>query len=490
MKSIRKLTPALFQTLLGSMALALSAPADQTIYTDSLQNGWQNWSWATVNFNNSTPVHSGARSISITAGAWQAVSFWHSAQSARPFTSFSFWIHGDTSGGQTLQVYAENTGGGSHAPVGIPAPVAGTWQRVTLPLASLGVAGVADMTRFNIQNASGNSLGTFYVDDVSLVSDTTPPVLQSVSPPAGSIASLTSVVVTFSEAVTGADAGDLLLNGNPALSVSGGEATYTFTFARPPEGVLSMTWYSAHGITDFGVPANPFNGTGPGATWQYTLVDTIPPTVAQLFPSGGANIASLGQVEVTFSETVLGVNASDLFINGSPATNLTKLSGQPYVFRFPPPATGLVSVAWAPGHGITDAAMSPNPFAGGTWTYTLNPNQTAPDLVLNEILCANLNTNGLTDEDGERQDWIEIYNRDTQSVDLSNWSLSDDPALPGLWTFPARTLTPGQSLVVLASGKDRKPTSGQLHTSFKLAVSGEHLGLYSPDSPRQLEVCG
>ena len=266
MKSIRRPAPSLFLTLLGSLALNLSIQADQTIYTDSLQNGWQNWSWATVNFNNSTTVHSGTRSISATAGAWQGLSFWHSAQSASPFTAFSFWIHGGPAGGQPLQVYAENSSGGSHSPVAIPAPVAGTWQHVTLSLSSLGVAGVADMTRFNIQNASGNSLATFYVDDVSLIADTTPPVLQSVSPPAGTVAGLTSVVVTFSETVTGVDAGDLLLNGNPAISVSGSGAAYTFAFARPPEGTISMTWYSAHGITDFGLPANPFNATEPGAT--------------------------------------------------------------------------------------------------------------------------------------------------------------------------------------------------------------------------------
>ena len=46
---------------------------DQPIYTDSLVSGWQNWSWATVNTDNSTPVHTGTRSIAITADAWQAL---------------------------------------------------------------------------------------------------------------------------------------------------------------------------------------------------------------------------------------------------------------------------------------------------------------------------------------------------------------------------------------------------------------------------------
>jgi len=44
-----------------------SARADQLIYTDSLQNGWVNWSWATVSFTNTSPVHAGADSISVSS---------------------------------------------------------------------------------------------------------------------------------------------------------------------------------------------------------------------------------------------------------------------------------------------------------------------------------------------------------------------------------------------------------------------------------------
>jgi hypothetical protein len=473
--------------LLVNLALPGATRADQAIFTDSLQNGWQDWSWATHDVNNASPTHSGSKSISVTAGAWSAISFWHSAQPTSAFTSFSFWIHGGSSGGQSLQIYAEKDGV-SLPGVVVPTAAAGTWQQVTLSLDSLGLAGATNLTRFNIFNASGNSLPTFYLDDISLISDITPPVVQSISPAAGMVAVLTNIIVTFSETVTGINASDLRVNGNPALSMSGSGATYSFTFAQPPEGLVNVTWAAGHGITDLSSPANAFNAAGPGATWQYTMLDSIAPVMSGLFPSGGAIVVALSQIEVTFSETVLNVQAADLLINGSPATNVTKLSGQPYVFKFPPPPTGNVSVAWAPGHGITDGAAGPNPFAGGAWSYTLNPNLTQPDLVINEFLAANVTTNGLTDEDGAQEDWIELYNRGTQPVNLADWSLSDDPALPGLWTFPARTLNPGQYLVVFASGKDRRPTStsSNLHTNFKLANGGEPLGLYSSDSPRQL----
>jgi len=470
--------------LIASCATGLPSLADQAIYVNSLENGWQNWSWAAVNLNNSSPTHSANRSISVDADAWEGLSFWHSAQNANAFSTLSFWIHGGSSGGQPLQIYAE-TSGGSFPAVGLPALVAGTWQQVTIPLTSLGVAASTDFTRFTIQNISANTIPRFYVDDITLNSDTTPPVVQSISPAAGTLSDLTSVAVTFSEPVTGIDAADFLVNGNPAQFMVGSGPSYTFSFLQPPEGIVAISWIASHGITDFAAPGNPFNATGPGATWQYNVVDSISPAVAELFPSGGAVLAALSQIEVVFSETVLGLDAADLLVNGAPATNMSFAAGR-YTFKFPPPPPGTVSVAWATGHGITDTAAAHNPFGGGSWSYTLNTNLTLPDVVINEFLSSSVSTNGLTDEEGAREDWIEIYNRGSSPVDLANWALSDDPALPGLWPFPARTLNPGDYLLVFASGKDRRPTSGELHTNFKLAAGGEPLGLYSADSPRQL----
>jgi hypothetical protein len=175
-------------------------------------------------------------------------------------------------------------------------------------------------------------------------------------------------------------------------------------------------------------------------------------------------------------------------VNGQPATNLVTQPGS-YLFSFPPVAPGPVNVAWLPAHGITDTSASPNPFAGGNWTYTIDPNTPTNNLVLTEFLAANISTNGLADEDGEQQDWIEIFNRGTNPVNLENYALSDDPALPGLWVFPARTLAPNSYLIVFASGKDRRSTNSAepLHTNFKLGNAGEHLGLYTPDSPRRVE---
>ena len=58
----------------GSLGPAL---ADQIIYDDALVNGWQDYGWATLNYANTSPVHSGTYSISVTAGAYEALYLHH-----------------------------------------------------------------------------------------------------------------------------------------------------------------------------------------------------------------------------------------------------------------------------------------------------------------------------------------------------------------------------------------------------------------------------
>ena len=98
---------------------------------------------------------------------------------------------------------------------------------------------------------------------------------------------------------------------------------------------------------------------------------------------------------------------------------------------------------------------------------------------LNEFVASNTSPIGLVDEDGQRFDWIEILNGATIPVNLSGWSLTDDQSQPEKWIFPAITIGPAQYLIVFASGKDRRPTSGaNLHANFRLNASGGYLGIF------------
>jgi hypothetical protein len=73
-------------------------------------------------------------------------------------------------------------------------------------------------------------------------------------------------------------------------------------------------------------------------------------------------------------------------------------------------------------------------------------------LVINEG--SNKNYSTVPDENGDFEDWIEIYNAGNTAVDLFNYSLSDN-ATPGQWVFPHQLIQPGGFVLVFCSGKNR-----------------------------------
>src|SRR2546423_3362474 len=141
---------------------------NQTVYSDSLQNGWQNWSWATVNLANSSPVEAGTRSISISSTNWQALYFHHTAQDASTFGSISFWVNGGPSGGQHIRVQGTRNQVAQTNMVELAALPANAWRQDAVQLSALGVAGVADFDGFWLQVEDPALAPTFYADEISL----------------------------------------------------------------------------------------------------------------------------------------------------------------------------------------------------------------------------------------------------------------------------------------------------------------------------------
>ncbi|TWU39090.1 CotH protein [Novipirellula aureliae] len=107
----------------------------------------------------------------------------------------------------------------------------------------------------------------------------------------------------------------------------------------------------------------------------------------------------------------------------------------------------------------------------------------AADFQLTEFLASN--GSSLTDSYGRSSDWVEIRNIGDMAGDLEGWSLTDDADELDQWTFPdtpQSELAAGEFLVVFASGDGTpEPSSGELHTNFKLSADGEYLALVRPD---------
>ena len=211
-------------------------------------------------------------------------------------------------------------------------------------------------------------------------------------------------------------------------------------------------------------------------------LDQAPPTVTLVWPPPGTVLSQLQRVEVAFSEPVRAVDATDLLLEGRPATNLVVVAPDQYIFEFVPPSPGPVTVAWAANHGIVDRVGLPLQIQTQSWTYTVDP--TAPQRLvwINEFLASNSGRqpDSVRDELGNSPDWIEIYNGSDSWLDLGGWSLTDNAAQPAKWRFPAGTLIgPRSYLLVLASGRNTN-VNGRLHTNFRLSASPGYLGLYAP----------
>jgi len=209
--------------------------ADQIIYDDALENGWQNWGWATINYANTSPVHSGSDSISVTMSAWQGLQIWHADMDSTLYTNLTFWLNGGSSGGQKLQVYGMVDSGGTNnfalsARYSIGPLTAGTWQQFTVPLAALGAAALPNFTGFVLQDSTGAGQPTFYVDDIALVTNA---VVAGTNAPIFISINATSNRLAISPLIYGvafAGSSNQLLDLNVPLHRSGGNGTTTYNW--------------------------------------------------------------------------------------------------------------------------------------------------------------------------------------------------------------------------------------------------------------------
>lgn len=208
------------------------------------------------------------------------------------------------------------------------------------------------------------------------------------------------------------------------------------------------------------------------------------PVVQTTAPPAGGVVRSLVQADVQFSETVTGVDAADLLVAGVPAADISVLGNNVYRFTFAARPPGGTAFSFAAGHGIADTEAPPVPFGGASWSVTVDPNAPLEPVRINEVVAAGM-PGGLTDADGDNEDWVELLNTGSATVNLSGWSLTDSDN-QSKWIFPARTLPPGGFLTVFLSGKNRAPVSGELHANFDIKLSGGRLRLYNAESPRGL----
>ena len=177
----------------------------------------------------------------------------------------------------------------------------------------------------------------------SVQADLTAPSV-TLSGPAGPVAGVFDVSVTFSEAVTGFEQGDISAGNGSVTAFSGAGSSYTATITPSASGTVTVD-VAADAAEDAA-------GHGNRAASRYSVqADLVAPSVTLGGPAGP--VAGSFDVSVTFSEAVSGFEQSDLSAGNGSVTGFSG-SGSSYAATIAPSASGTVTVDVA-ADAATDA---------------------------------------------------------------------------------------------------------------------------------------
>lgn len=105
-------------------------------------------------------------------------------------------------------------------------------------------------------------------------------------------------------------------------------------------------------------------------------------------------------------------------------------------------------------------------------------------VVINEIMPANSDV--VADQNGEYDDWVELYNKLDTIVDISGYYLTDSKNDLSKWKFPSgTTILPDSFLIVWADNDTLQQGTPLnvygLHANYKLSSGGETVIFLNPE---------
>ena len=121
---------------------------------------------------------------------------------------------------------------------------------------------------------------------------------------------------------------------------------------------------------------------------------------------------------------------------------------------------------------------------GGTTIFPNKPIEiiTASTVASKEVLLSEVmssNTNTIADENNEYDDWIEIYNPQASTIDLSDNYLTDKKDDLTKWQIPNGTTIASNQFLLFWCDEDQE--QGNNHTNFKISAAGEFLAIVDSD---------
>ena len=271
---------------------------------------------------------------------------------------------------------------------------------------------------------------------------------------------------TFGLSAGGEQIGLFDATGEPLDELTFGPQTADVSYGRNPDG--GATWKL------FTVPTPGASNTGGGAHTSPVIADVVlDPTVptADNPVTVSAQITDDGSVSSATLHYAVGAGSFT-------AVAMTHV-GSTWSGTVPGQAAGAtVSYYLSAVDDEDNTTLDPAGAPTTTLHYTISTG-VVPTLYINEFLADNLS--GLTDANGDHDDWIEIYNPGDVAVDLGGMYVTDNLLLHDEWQIPttdaAASTVPAHGYLILWA--DSQPEQGVTHVNFKLNASGEAIGLYT-----------
>jgi autotransporter-associated beta strand protein len=403
---------AIAACLLQISAAWLCGQTNQIIYSNSLQNGWVDDSWATDNLANTNPVLSGfSNSISVFCTEYAALYLSQTPSSSAPYTNLTFWLNGGAAGGQVLTVTG-TLDEVEQTLYTLPALAANTWQEFTIPLSAIGVAGQPDFDGIWIWNNTNFTIPTFYVDDIVLVAV---PSGAPAAPTGLSVAGVGHHTVTLN---WNASAGANFYTIQRSTVVNNGDGIYvplstntlnnaitgtTYTDTSPTDGSIysySVTATSAGGVSGNSasviavpLPAPPasapgslsanFNGNNVILNWT-AVSGAVGYVINRATSSTGPFTLVQSITETTYTDA--GLNTNNSYYYQVAAVNAAGVSSNAVVIVLGvPTAPGLtaipgnaqVSLSWSTVLGATNYVLQSSTTSGGPYATLLSTTNTS-----------------------------------------------------------------------------------------------------------------
>ena len=334
---------------------------------------------------------------------------------------------------------------------------AGETYNVKVRASYSGTAGdwSGDVT-ITIAEAATNMIAVPDTPVITVVTDTTAPIISSIerySPSSATTDSQTlTYKVTFSEDVTGVGTADFALssdstgetNGNnPVASISGSGSVYYATVSVTTDGTYNLDLVSSgHGIAD--TASNQLTNTAPtGADETYTVstatTDTTAPTISSIerySPSSATTDSQTLVYRITFSEDVTGVGTADFALssdstgetNGNNPVASISGSGSVYYATVSATTDGTYNLDLvSSGHGIADTAsnqLTNTAPTGADETYTVST--TITDTTVPTVSSIERYSPSSATTDSQTLVYRITFSEDVTGVGTADFALSSD----------------------------------------------------------------